>query len=378
MIKSLEGGRGCAALVVALYHLGIGADYFSFIRHGYLLVDLFFVLSGFVICAAYSERMRSPAEFRSFFIRRFGRLFPLLVFSTIVFVIAANAIVLGKQIAYAHGYAALLSNPDARDFSIPGAAEIIAVLTMTHGLGIFDRLILNTPSWSISTEFFTYLLFAAACLLVGGKKRLALYAALSLAGLLICIGASVRVHDCLAQGGCLSLTYDFGFPRTVFSFFLGALTFHVSRHLAIDARILQLAGLSALCLLFWLADAYPAAGFAFPAVFAILILSICNDQGPLAAFLSREPFQVLGQRSYSIYMMHMPLLLFFDYLTDRVESALAATLVLCLFVAVLLIVSGWTYRFIEDPLRVRFNRVASRPGLFDTTTNFLKPKKSAE
>jgi hypothetical protein len=45
---------------------------------------------------------------------------------------------------------------------------------------------------------------------------------------------------------------------------------------------------------------------------------------------------------------------------------------------VLLVVSGWTYRFIEDPLRIRFNRIASRTSLFEAHTDFLKPNKSVE
>jgi len=358
MIKSLEGGRGVAALIVALYHLKIGADYFAFIRNGYLFVDLFFVLSGFVICAAYSTRMNGREDLRSFIIRRAGRLVPLLLFSTIVFVLTADAIVLAKRFALSHGYAGMLNNPGALDFVVPSATEILATLTLTHGLGVFDRLILNTPSWSISVEFYTYLLFAAACLLFRGKARLAAFGALSAVGFAVSVYASLQVHGCLQNGGCLGLDYDFGYPRAVFSFFLGALAYHAAVKQQFDSTLLPLVGLIALAVLLSTADAHPAAAFGIPFVFAVLILSVGRDRGWLAAVLKTRPLQMLGRRSYSIYLMHMPLLLIFENIAKRVHGAMAGTLVVLAFIAVLLVISGWTYRYIEDPFRTWFNRLA--------------------
>ncbi|MEN3294171.1 MAG: hypothetical protein V7642_3424 [Burkholderiales bacterium] len=368
MIKSLEGGRGLAALIVALYHLKIGAGYFSAIRNGYLFVDLFFVLSGFVICAAYSNRMSTGGDFRSFLIRRIGRLLPLLLFSTLVYLVAANAIVLAKEFAVAHGYAGVLNNPGAREYVVPGAAEILSTLTMTHGMGLFDRLILNTPSWSISTEFYTYLLFATICLLLAGRARLAGFAAVSAIGFIVSVIASATVHGCLTQGGCLSLTYDFGFTRTIFSFFLGALTWHASRSMRLNANALQVAGAIALVAVLSLVDAHPAVSFLFPFVFALLILSLRVDGGWLAGILTRKPFQVLGERSYSIYLMHMPLVLFFENIAKRANGVMAGAIVMAVYAATLIIVSRWTYRFIEDPFRNMFNRIAARGGLFGPAT----------
>jgi peptidoglycan/LPS O-acetylase OafA/YrhL len=367
MIKSLEGGRGIAALIVALYHLKIGADYFSVIRNGYLFVDLFFVLSGFVICAAYSDRLNTAGEFRSFVIRRVGRLLPLLLFSTIAYLVAANAIVLIKQLALSMGYGSVLHNPGALDYIIPTAAELVSTITLTHGLGLFDRLILNTPGWSISTEFYTYFVFAILCLLLVGRNRLVAFAVLSIIGFAVSVVASITVHDCLQQGGCLSITYDFGFPRTVFSFFLGALTYHASRTIRWNANALQVAGAVGLALVFSLVDAYPAVSFSFPVIFAVLILSLCADNGWLARILTRKPFLLLGERSYSIYLMHMPLVLFFENIAKRANGVIAGTVVLLMYAAVLIVVSGWTYRFVEDPFRSWFNRLATGRGVLRTS-----------
>lgn len=360
MIKSLEGLRGIAALIVALYHLKIGSDYFPMIRNGYLFVDLFFVLSGFVICASYASRMQTTDDFMSFLIRRVGRLFPLLVFSTVAFVLAANAIVLAKKTTIALGYGGFLNNPGALEFVVPSVAEIVSTLTFTHSLGIFDDLILNTPTWSISTEFYTYFLFAGICLFALGKMRLAIFVLLSIAGLLVSVWASVNIHHCLEQKGCLSLTYDFGFARCVHAFFLGALAWYSSRWQRFNPASLQLTVAFGLFLLFTLTDHVPVAAFVFPVAFAVLVLSICTDAGPLADALKSPVFQVLGTRSYSIYLMHMPLLLVFENLTKRANGILASCVILVLYVTVLFVISGWTYRYVENPLRERFNRFAAR------------------
>lgn len=360
MIKSLEGGRGLAALIVALYHLKIGAQQWAMIRHGYLFVDLFFVLSGFVICAAYSSRMSTAQDFRSFFIRRFGRLWPLLIFSTLAFILLQNGIVAAKHVAVASGHTSLLGSPDALRFLPPDPLQLLAVATFTHALNLFDDLILNTPTWSISTEFVTYMLFALICLSLRDRARLFTYALVSAVSLAICVWASVNVHQCLAEGGCLSLTWDYGLPRSSFSFFLGALCWHWARDRRFNSNLWGGVGMALLAVLLALLDQHPALAFGFPFVFAILILACCHDQGWLAALLKARPLQVLGERSYSIYLMHMPLLLFFENLVRRTDSSLARIGILIAFVTVLLVVSGWTYRYVEHPFRELFNRLAKR------------------
>lgn len=363
MIKSLEGGRGLAALIVALYHLEIGRAEWSVLRNGYLFVDLFFVLSGFVICSAYSSRMNNGDNFRSFFIRRSGRLLPLLLFTTLFFILVQNAIVLAKRIATFAGHDGFLRVPGALGYFLPDPLQLLAVATFTHGMGLYDKLILNTPSWSISTEFFTYLLFAGTCLLFRGRARLIMFALLSIAGFAVSIWASITVHNCLASGGCLSLTYDFGFPRSVFSFFLGALCWHFSRIRNTDGTPFTIAGSVLLLALLTLVDGRPVLAFAFPFAFALLILGVSGDQGGLASVLKTRPLQLLGERSYSIYLMHMPLVMIFENAARRTESPALRVAVLLAFVATLLILSGWTYRFIEQPFRAMFNRLAARKAL---------------
>jgi peptidoglycan/LPS O-acetylase OafA/YrhL len=71
---------------------------------------------------------------------------------------------------------------------------------------------------------------------------------------------------------------------------------------------------------------------------------------------------MLGQRSYSIYLMHVPLLLWFEPLAKRATNMTASALVLFAYVSALIAIAGWTYRFIEDPFRNRINRFATSIG----------------
>lgn len=358
MIRSFEGGRGIAALFVALFHLGLGASFISPIRNGYLFVDLFFVLSGFLIFTAYSRKLESSQALRPFLIRRFGRLFPLLVFATVAYVTLQNLIIFAKNQAIELGYASLFRQPGVQDYNLPSAAEIFSTLTLTHSLGLFDKLVLNYASWSISTEFYTYVLFAALCFLLTGKARLGSFLLVCLSGCLLTAWASIKAHHCLEKGGCLDVSYDFGFARCISSFFLGALTCHFGRSVQFNANGLQLASGLMLALLFFLVDAYPWLAFGFPAICGIVVLSLSRDTGLLSALFKSRPFQMLGERSYSIYMMHPVVLLPLVSYRESIHGFLMVSSVMLGYVAVLVVVSGWTYRFIENPFRLLFNRMA--------------------
>ena len=327
-------------------------------RNGYLFVDLFFVISGFVICATYATRLETLGDFRSFLIRRFGRLFPLLVFSTVLYVLAKNGLIWAKRGAVALGHGDRFREAGFNDYLIPSAAEIVSTLTFTHGMGVFDRLVLNPVSWSISTEFYAYVLFAVICLWVTGRARLAIFALLSAVGFVATAWATSELHGCVNHGKCFDVTYDFGFARCVGSFFLGALVWHFSRAGRFSAGALQLAGLLGLAALFYFADVFPALAFVTPLLFAVLVLSVCRDTGWLSAVLKTRPCQVLGQRSYSVYMIHPVLMLCMAPFVRHATGAVAGTVAIVAYVGMLVVASGWTYRWIEDPLRRMFNRLA--------------------
>ena len=347
---------------MALFHFGHGANVFSAVRNGYLFVDLFFVISGFVIYSAYATRLETAASLRAFLIRRFGRLFPLLVFSTLLYVLVKNLVIWAKHQAIALGYGAQFERADFAGYAFPDLTEIGATLTLTHGMGFIGQPTLNPVSWSISTEFYAYVLFALVCLALRGSTRLMVFVVLSAAGFLATVWATIHLHDCFAAGKCFDVTQDFGFARCVGAFFLGALTCHASRRLPLNANALQWAGLIGLGALLSLAESLPVLVFASPLLFAVLVFSVSRDTGFAAALLKSRPMQVLGQRSYSVYMLHPVLMLFFEPLARRAHGVFPAAVVIVAYIALLVFVSGWTYKVVEDPLRKWFNRIAGKKG----------------
>jgi peptidoglycan/LPS O-acetylase OafA/YrhL len=162
-IRALTGLRGVAACWVVVYHL-VGYEAYAptglagnFIRHGYLAVDVFFLLSGFVMALSYwqlFDRNPSIQTYAVFLLRRLARLYPL--YAVII------AVMLVLQIA---GVSHALSRTD---FGAPLMENLLLVQAWGFGNS------LNAPAWSISTEFAAYLLFPLILLCVfrgGGGER---------------------------------------------------------------------------------------------------------------------------------------------------------------------------------------------------------------
>jgi peptidoglycan/LPS O-acetylase OafA/YrhL len=357
-VRSFEGARGLAALLVALFHFGLREPAIVRIPAGYLFVDLFFVLSGFLICATYIHRLGAPGGLPMFLVRRIGRLLPLLLVATAAYVAVLDAGMLAHRL--------LDPGRPASPLMLPTPKELLATLTMTHALGLFDHAVLNYASWSISTEFYAYLVFALLCLLLRGRARLLAFAATALAAWLVSAWASVRVRQCLGWGGCLDLTFDYGYWRCLAGFFLGAL-FSQLRPRAppwglpgLAHGLAQGLALTALLAMFLLVKRWPVLGLGAPLLFGLFLLSIRSDRGPLAALLGRPALQLLGRHSYSVYLMHPVILLAWNAGRPYATGGMSRLLFLCGYVALVCWVAGWTFRLVEEPMRKRFNHYAAR------------------
>jgi peptidoglycan/LPS O-acetylase OafA/YrhL len=348
MIYALEGLRGIAAFIVALYHGWVsGVTDIPLITNGWVFVDLFFVISGFVMCHVYRHHLSTRVELAAFFIRRFGRLYPLHV-ATMVVAIAA---ILGRQgLKELSGRMGFSLGQHPAHFDLVDTWRVVSNLLMVHGLG-FGRAY-NSPAWSISTEIWTYVLFAATVFLLGRKAAIA-WIVLSLTGLTVCLALKVPSLD---------IVDGFAFFRCVYGFFIGACIPLVNVRWRPSAMLLgasQLLALSTSTAMVWLASDYPVLTFALPFAFGWLVLSLSTDAGPVAGWLRHGLFQRLGRLSYSIYMVHAPLLVFFDPLGEGLHEPYRSGLRL-LYVAVTIAFSELSYRLVEVPWRTRFQRYAQR------------------
>jgi peptidoglycan/LPS O-acetylase OafA/YrhL len=369
--EALDSLRGICALVVALFHFQ-GSGFLSraaIISNGWLFVDFFFVLSGFVISAAYLERLSSGFSAWRFMALRLGRIYPLHIFIIALMLIIELALI---------GWSSWEGVADRAAFSGHRAVSgLVYTAGLLNAFGLLDGLSWNGPSWSIGAEMWAYVLFAAIVTIAG---RRALFMFLAVAALAAATLAQFSPN-------WLNTTFDFGFVRCAYGFAIGSVI-----HGMIDKvprPTSAMAGTSAECLAIIgavLAVVYCAEGAATmlaPLMFAITVWVFAGEGGAVSRFLQSAPFVMLGALSYSIYMNHELLQgRFFDglALTEHatginiiakskdggehlVTSPITSDLLTLLMMTALIAMSWLTYRFVEVPCRewVR-RRIAPKTG----------------
>lgn len=332
--SALDGLRGIAALVVVLYHIRWPWHFKDalFIKNGYLAVDLFFILSGFVIGLVYSDWITSADTARAFVRRRFFRIYPLHL--------AVLAVLLSREclkLAAAQGGFLTANLPPfsgANDLTL-----LVASLTLTHAWGLASTLAWNGPSWSISCEFAAYLVFAAAAWVGLLGRRIFVF------GL---AAAATPIYFWLAfHFSTLDKTFDWGLLRCLAGFSLGlALRFVPRVHPSIGTA-------AALAIPFALAFASGTSVILTIPLFATAIVGLCSNRGAAVRFLNTRPVQFLGLTSYSIYLIHEPILSTFNSIIKRVPALNVWTgdLLLLLSMGGIFALSALTYHHIEAPGR---------------------------
>jgi peptidoglycan/LPS O-acetylase OafA/YrhL len=299
-IKPLTGLRGVAALYVVAFHyldgLTLSSPGKTFLAHGYLAVDLFFVLSGFVMALSYARMFRdgfSLSAYRKFLGRRLARVYPLYLAATLI---ALFLILLGWL-------------PYIRSRSL--GITFIANLFMIQAWGVSASL--NSPGWSISTEWAAYLLFPL--LLVPALNLRARYAwlvgAISLATLGLLCAMPVGVAHKTSADTVLNLSdFQLALPlwRCLSEFLLGILAFRLASRSTNALRasrgwlsiFLVLAALAALTV--------PRADLFFVFLLPPLIAVLSDGEHLPQRILSSGIAQVGGRLSYSIYLVHVLLI----------------------------------------------------------------------
>jgi peptidoglycan/LPS O-acetylase OafA/YrhL len=359
MILSLEGLRGIAALSVALYHFGLPwAGSFPPLGVGWLWVDFFFVLSGAVMAHTYGGKLSQPGDLRAFLVKRFARLYPLHVLTLVVFVfLTVSAAYIAPLIKAALGREHVLPSMLSliSSFFSKEAWAIVLNLLLVQGMNTVDHMSLNFPSWSISVEFWTYLVFAIVAMTVRGSFRF----------VLLCLVISVICLAYLAiWGGRKDLGYMFdqGFIRCIAGFFLGCTIPAISANYfrGLDRFALGLLAwisLSLLYLIFALTPSMPIISFVCP-MCAMLVVMVCyRGANWLDSLLSHRFMVKLGALSFGIYMWHVPLLIFFKPLRSGVPEGLV-TVVAVVFVVLLLFLSEISWKYFESPWRKRISKLS--------------------
>jgi peptidoglycan/LPS O-acetylase OafA/YrhL len=326
----------------------------GFVRNGYLMVDFFFVLSGFVIAYNYADRLTDTRSTVRFMWLRFWRLYPLHFFMLAVFVTIEGA----KYLLPAQTLAQPILLTGA------GAASVIANILLLQGIYNYGGPGFNQPSWSVSVEFLTYPIFALVACVARGTRVLAIVSA-AIAGAALLVLA--------LRSGSLNQLYGFALVRCLLGFFLGVIAFAAYRRQSVGGRhfggvvLALMAGLSIVVLLSF----KPAVAwdFAVPPLASILIYGLSvSERGMTLRVLTSAPFAWLGKVSYSIYMVHFLVIWALDHVVRSVlrvpqlpatsnseilfktPPLLGAALTI-IAVMLVLLVSHFTYRLIEAPPR---------------------------
>jgi peptidoglycan/LPS O-acetylase OafA/YrhL len=340
---ALDAWRGVAALAVALYRLQADGWFYAvpFVRNAYLFVDFFFVLSGFVIAYAYLGRVKDARSTAVFAIRRFGRLWPLHIAMLLAFVALEASHWLRGETAFQGAKAPWTIAPE---------------LALLHGLGFTGLTDWNSPSWSISTEFWTYLVFAALALSFRRQMAVACFAV---------VAFSMTALVALSPTG-MDVTFDYGMLRCLAGFFSGVATFLAWR--AIHERVTLAPGTATAleCAMLLIIVAFVSAAgtgplsFAAPFVFAPAVLLFAFEAGALSRAMLARPLQALGEWSYAIYMTAYFIALFFNLkLVPRLEGVPMDAVALA-YLACVVAASWLSFRLIETPTRRFFNAIAAR------------------
>lgn len=327
----LDGLRGVAALMVVIYHIFegyafAGGGIIESLNHGYLAVDFFFILSGFVVGYAYDERLGKTMKTKDFLKRRLIRLHPMVIMGAalgaVTFCIQGSTQWDGTEISIS---LVMLSMLCAMLFilAIPGGCYEI------RGNG--EMFPLNGPSWSLFFEYIGNILYALFVRRLSTKQLTAIVVSLGIGYTAFAV-FDASGYGNMGVGWTLdSINFLGGMLRMLFPFSMGLL-------LSRNVKPFKVKGS------FWLASSILIIIFAIPyipsdgnicyngileAVCVTLIFPILvrlGASGSTADHKSTAICNFLGRISYPLYMIHYPIMyLFYAWLIENKAPAFAKT-----------------------------------------------------
>ena len=355
LFHSLDAARGVAAIAVVVYHshLLFGAQWF---QSGFLAVDFFFGLSGFVIAHAYGSKLvTGRMTTREFMRARFNRLYPLYLLALALIVLTLAIMwVLSMNLPWSR--TALIGK-------LPFAVLMLPSPSLDPAGYLYS---FNVPAWSIFFEVLANFLFAVFCRpLMNPRVR---WTAIALSASILVFQVAVLGIE---QGGATWSTAFAGIPRVVFSFLVGVQLYDWHKRRAPDdgrrARQGAWAWLALVALLACLAaPAHPllqleSTLLIFPLL--ILLLAECD----LRLSIPGRALRQLGIVSYAVYMLHAPVGTAYTALTTFLgvspdgEPAWAIASIACL-----ILLSVVADRLFDRPVRAYLQKIGGQ--------RFIRPR----
>jgi peptidoglycan/LPS O-acetylase OafA/YrhL len=347
----LDSFRGLCALFVVIYHIHVtdSVAEIAFFRGSSVFVEFFFVLSGFVLAHGYA--FRENLSFGPFLCARFFRLYPLHVFMLMVFILLE----MGKWSALQFFGIGFNNVAFTNDYALE---SILPNLLLVHAWSPHTNpLSFNTPSWSISIEFYMYLLLYFSLLMVERFRVL------------------IWVLIPFTMFYLMAIESDLLVPavmRGLSGFFAGVICYLVYRRYISRIKLSRwLASLVEVMLILMViavvqSDVDHRSVWA-TLVFFIVVLWFSLERGLLSTVLKGSSLQFLGRLSYSIYMTHAAVIYLFTSCFLLLQKLIGKqtmsviegvrffdsgyglwnNLLVALMLASVLLCSCWTYRIIE-------------------------------
>ena len=361
----LDGLRGVAALIVVAFHLfeiyAVDPLYVvPFINHGYLAVDFFFVLSGFVIGYAYDDRWGRMTLW-DFCKRRVIRLQPMVV---------VGAVIGGLCFYFGAGkmFPQIGEVPVWQMLLVMLAGCLLIPTTAAIRQPWHEMFPLNGPAWSLFFEYIGNLLYAAVVRRFSKRVLVAFVAASGVALLWMAVGSS----DGSVLGGheLTGRQFGIGMVRLLYPFFGGLLLFRLGRRIRIPGGFWLCSSVLAAILFFprlggeqrlWLNGLYESISILF--LFPLIVLAGAGS--PIRGKVSVGICKFLGEISFPLYIIHYPFVYLFMAYVKEHDLGWQESWPLMIAVGVGCVVLAYGFlKLFDEPVRVwlrnRFLRHAAQ------------------
>ena len=328
--------RALAVTLVLLFHFF--SETFDF---GYIGVDIFLVISGFVIAKSLNS-LRGNYKWKTFFIKRLFRLFPVLLF--VVTITLAFFLIL---------YPESLQNLLLQSFT----SSLSAISNLYFGSisGYFDIVSEVNPflhTWSLSLEWQFYIIITLIIAFFSIKKSRIVVLILTIISIIL----MVQYKD------SRPILNFYSFFTRFFEFGVGFLAYSYSGKIK-SIKLVRFFLFSSLILIYFLngfdSSSWPNV-YSLCLVF-IIVYSILNDlQFKISNSIIQKTILWISDRSYSIYLIHFPFAAYYRYLNIKPIDSISTVFVFI----IILILSDLSFRFIENKFRFNYKNPKSSLALF--------------
>jgi peptidoglycan/LPS O-acetylase OafA/YrhL len=351
---ALNGLRIFAALSVVCFHYGTLAASFkalprfaqNLIENGTIALPFFYVLSGFVLTHAYSNRGPAPIQKRGFYYARVVRLFPAYVVAFVLFLPIAVEKYLRHPAAHSDG---------PHTYVWGGLLSLFALQAWTPLSQAW-----NGPAWSLSVEAFFYLIFPIALPAILKMRPTRLVILLGVLWLSMISLTVAHEHNLIPPGvwsGYIMYQPLFWMP----TFVLGIATYRLAAQWSLVpdqiATVISISSVAALLVLAGLLSPpvggdFLVNGGAAPLI-ALIVLAYSHPRCLSSRLLGSAPLEFLGVASYVIYIIQAPLWHIFRAITDHLRHATGQPIVkdwqFALYLVYLVVIALLIQRFVERP-----------------------------